>query len=88
MFLSLKGGGGWAKRRLPYEEWTESAFYPFSGYIVDWPYREYSALWFGTRKVLKGGAWTTRSRLACNTYRNFFEPFRRDVFAGFRTCAI
>jgi len=69
-------------------EWTESAFYPYPGYVVDWPYKEYSAPWFGTRKVLKGGAWTTRSRLVGNTYRNFFEPYRRDILAGFRTCAI
>ncbi len=69
-------------------EWTASAFYPFPGYVVDFPYREYSAPWFGYRKVLKGGAWATRSRLACNTYRNFFQPYRRDIFAGFRTCAI
>ena len=39
-------------------------------------------------KVLKGGAWETRSRLANNTYRNFFQPYRRDIFAGFRTCAL
>ena len=69
-------------------EWTASAFYPYPGFIVDSPYREYSAPWFGYRKVLKGGAWATRSRLACNTYRNFFQPYRRDIFAGFRTCAI
>jgi gamma-glutamyl hercynylcysteine S-oxide synthase len=68
-------------------EWTESAFYPFPGYLVDYPYREYSAPWFGYRKVLKGGAWATRSRLAYNTYRNFFPPARNDVYAGFRTCA-
>src|SRR2546427_1251139 len=68
-------------------EWTESAFYPFPGYVVDYPYREYSAPWFGYRKVLKGGAWATRSRLAYNTYRNFFPPARNDVYAGFRTCA-
>jgi len=68
-------------------EWTASAFYPFPGYVVDTPYREYSAPWFGYRKVLKGGAWATRSRLANNTYRNFFQPYRRDIFAGFRTCA-
>ncbi|MBI2294504.1 MAG: ergothioneine biosynthesis protein EgtB [Betaproteobacteria bacterium] len=67
-------------------EWTASAFYPFPGYVVDTPYREYSAPWFGYRKVLKGGAWATRSRLANNTYRNFFQPYRRDIFAGFRTC--
>ncbi len=69
-------------------EWTASAFYPFPGYIVDSPYREYSAPWFGYRKVLKGGAWATRSRLGYNTYRNFFQPYRRDIFAGFRTCTI
>ncbi|MBM3224077.1 MAG: ergothioneine biosynthesis protein EgtB [Candidatus Tectomicrobia bacterium] len=68
-------------------EWTESAFYPFPGYLVDYPYREYSAPWFGYRKVLKGGAWATRARLAYNTYRNFFPPARNDVYAGFRTCA-
>jgi ergothioneine biosynthesis protein EgtB len=68
-------------------EWTADAFYPFPGYLVDYPYREYSAPWFGYRKVLKGGAWATRSRLAYNTYRNFFPPARHDVLAGFRTCA-
>ncbi len=66
-------------------EWTSSAFYPFPGYIVDRPYKEYSAPWFGYRMVLKGGAWATRSRLAYCTYRNFFQPYRRDIFAGFRT---
>jgi len=69
-------------------EWTASPFYPFPGYIVDFPYKEYSAPWFGYRKVLKGGAWATRSRLACNSYRNFFQPYRNDIFAGFRTCAM
>lgn len=67
-------------------EWTASPFYPFPGYIVDFPYKEYSAPWFGYRKVLKGGAWATRARLACNSYRNFFQPYRNDIFAGFRTC--
>ena len=39
-------------------------------------------------KVLRGGAWTSRSRMASATYRNYFGPERRDVFAGFRTCAL
>lgn len=68
-------------------EWTASAFYPYPGYLVDYPYREYSAPWFGYQKVLKGGAWATRSRLANNTYRNFFLPHRADILAGLRTCA-
>jgi iron(II)-dependent oxidoreductase len=69
-------------------EWTESAFYPYPGFIVDFPYKEYSAPWFGYQKVLRGGAFATRSRLITNTYRNFFLPDRRDVYAGFRTCAV
>jgi iron(II)-dependent oxidoreductase len=68
-------------------EWTASSFYPFPGYVVDRPYREYSAPWFGYWRVLRGGCWATRARLLRNTYRNFFLPDRRDVFAGFRTCA-
>jgi len=68
-------------------EWTASAFYPFPGYLVDYPYREYSAPWFGSRNVLKGGAWATRARLAYNTDRTCFPPARNAVYAGFRTCA-
>ena len=67
-------------------EWTASDFGPFPGFVVD-PYKEYSEPWFGTRKVLRGGCWATRARLMRPTYRNFFRPERRDIFAGFRTCA-
>jgi iron(II)-dependent oxidoreductase len=68
-------------------EWTADAFYPYPGYLVDHPYREYSAPWFGYHKVLRGGSWATRARLARPGYRNFFLPTRDDVIAGFRTCA-
>ncbi len=67
-------------------EWTASDFQPYPGFVAD-PYKEYSAPWFGTHKVLRGGCWTTRSRLIRNTWRNFYTPDRRDVWAGFRTCA-
>ena len=36
----------------------------------------------------RGGAWPTRSRLIRNLYRNYFTPERKDVWAGFRTCAL
>jgi len=83
------GDSAWGCRQMIGNvwEWTASAFYPYPGYVVDSPYREYSAPWFGDRKVLRGGSWATRSRLATNTYRNFFPPYRNDIFAGFRTCA-
>ncbi len=67
-------------------EWTHSVFLPYPGFEPD-AYKEYSEPWFGTRKVLRGGCWATRSRMLRNTLRNFFTPDRRDVFAGFRTCA-
>lgn len=84
------GDSGWGCRQMLGNvwEWTADAFYPYPGYVVDTPYREYSAPWFGYPKVLKGGTWTTSPTMVTNTYRNFFEPNRRDVFAGFRTCAL
>jgi iron(II)-dependent oxidoreductase len=67
-------------------EWTSSVFSPYPDFETD-PYKEYSQPWFETRKVLRGGSWATRSRLLWNTWRNFMTPNRRDIFAGFRTCA-
>ncbi len=67
-------------------EWTATDFAPFDGFAPG-PYKEYSAPWFGDHKVLRGGCWATRSRLIRNGYRNFYKPDRRDVWAGFRTCA-
>ena len=43
-------------------EWVEDTFQPYPGFVCD-PYREYSLPHFGEKKVLRGGAWTTRSRL-------------------------
>jgi iron(II)-dependent oxidoreductase len=68
-------------------EWTATSFAPYPGFVAD-AYRDYSQPWFGTHKVLRGGCWVTRSRLLRNTWRNFYTPDRRDVWAGFRTCAI
>lgn len=68
-------------------EWTASDFNPYPGFTVG-PYKEYSEPWFGNHKVLRGGCWATRSHLIHNTYRNFYTPDRRDVWAGFRTCAL
>jgi ergothioneine biosynthesis protein EgtB len=68
-------------------EWTATDFGPYPGFAAG-PYKEYSAPWFGDHKVLRGGCWATRSRLIRNKYRNFYKPDRRDVWAGFRTCAL
>src|SRR3989454_2827737 len=69
-------------------EWTASDFAPYPGFVAD-PYTEYSEPWFASpHKVLRGGCWATRARLLRNTWRNFYPPDRRDVLAGFRTCAV
>ncbi|HET9620506.1 MAG TPA: selenoneine synthase SenA [Kofleriaceae bacterium] len=68
-------------------EWTASPFAPYPGFVVD-PYQEYSAPWFADHRVLRGGCFVTQPRLLRPTWRNFYPPDRRDVWAGFRTCAI
>ncbi|MGI8838893.1 MAG: selenoneine synthase SenA [Pyrinomonadaceae bacterium] len=68
-------------------EWTATMFAPYPGFTPG-PYKEYSQPWFGDHKVLRGGCWVTRSQLIHNAYRNFYTPDRRDVWAGFRTCAL
>ncbi len=68
-------------------EWTATDFLPYPGFVPG-PYNEYSAPWFGDHKVLRGGCWATRSGLIRGAYRNFYRPDRRDVWAGFRTCAV
>ncbi len=65
-------------------EWTSTVFDQYPGFVVD-PYAEYSEPWFGSHYVLRGGAWTTRSRLISSRWRNFYRPHRRDVMTGFRT---
>ena len=67
-------------------EWTSTEFGPYPGFVAD-PYKEYSEPWFSGHKVLRGGSWSTRTRLIRNTWRNFYTPNRRDVMCGFRTCA-
>ena len=68
-------------------EWVADTFEAYPGFACD-PYQEYSQPYFGKKKVLKGGCWTTRSRLIRNSWRNFHMRHRRNVFAGFRTCAL
>ena len=68
-------------------EWVADDFRPYPGFAPDM-YRDYSQPWFGTHKVLRGGCWVTRARLLRNTWRNFYTPDRRDVWAGFRTCRL
>ena len=83
------GDSAWGCRQMIGNvwEWTSTVFAPYPGFVVD-PYKDYSEPWFHTRKVMRGGCWTTRTRLMRTRYRNFQTPNRRDVLTGFRTCAL
>lgn len=81
--------GPWGHRQLIGNvwEWTASVFGPYPHFEPD-AYRDNSEPWFGERRVLRGGSWVTRPRYVRSTFRNYFTPDRRDVVAGFRTCAL
>jgi gamma-glutamyl hercynylcysteine S-oxide synthase len=83
------GDSGWGVRQMfgNVWEWTADWFDAFPGFVPD-PYKEYSEPWFGNHKVLRGGCYATNANLLRNTWRNFYTPERRDVLAGFRTCAL
>jgi gamma-glutamyl hercynylcysteine S-oxide synthase len=93
----------WAGKRLPSEfeweaaqarlddvgqvwEWTSSDFTAYSGFAA-FPYREYSAVFFGDEyKVLRGASWATHPRVVRPSFRNWDLPQRRQIFSGIR-CA-
>jgi gamma-glutamyl hercynylcysteine S-oxide synthase len=65
-------------------EWTTSRFGGYPGFRAH-PYREYSEVFFGgDYRVLRGGSWATRARVATPTFRNWDHPQRRQIFAGLR----
>ena len=65
-------------------EWTASDFRGYPGFVAH-PYPQYSEVFFdGGYKVLRGGSWATRSRVATPTFRNWDFPQRRQIFSGLR----
>ena len=65
-------------------EWTSTDFHAYDGFVAH-PYREYSEVFFGDDyKVLRGGSWATRARVATPTFRNWDLPYRRQIFSGVR----
>jgi iron(II)-dependent oxidoreductase len=67
-------------------EWTASSFVAYRGF-EPFPYREYSAPFFGDEyRVLRGGSWATHRDVMRPSFRNWDLPQRRQIFAGLR-CA-
>lgn len=72
-------------------EWTSTWFHPYPGFVAH-PYVGYSVPYFDHRhRILRGGswathAWATLSHVRRPTFRNWYQPGVRAVFAGIR-CA-
>jgi iron(II)-dependent oxidoreductase len=65
-------------------EWSSSVFGGYPGFEA-FPYKEYSEVFFGDGyRVLRGGSWATRARVATPTFRNWDFPERRQIFSGIR----
>ena len=89
-----QGDSAWGVRQMVGNvwEWTSTTFYPYPGYIVDYPYREQSCPWFGVQKIARGGCFATPDllmNLRGGEYRSFYHPTDRpELPVGFRTCAL
>ncbi len=65
-------------------EWTQTWFHPYPGFQA-FPYAGYSVPYFDQQhRVLRGGSWATRRHVLRPTFRNWYHPDMRAVFAGFR----
>ena len=65
-------------------EWTSSEYMLYPKFKSRFP--EYTDKWSINQKVLRGGSFATPFNQIRNTYRNYFKPHERVLFAGFR-CA-
>ena len=65
-------------------EWCQNVFYPYQGFKA-FPYDEYSKPWFDDNHyVLRGASPFTRPEIRRASFRNFFNPDKRHIFAGLR----
>ncbi len=68
-------------------EWTNSWFAGYSGFCP-FPYAGYSQTYFDqAHRVLRGGSWASLPSIVRPSFRNWYHPHRREMFAGFR-CAV
>ncbi len=67
-------------------QWTDTWFEGYTGF-QPYPYPGYSQTYFdGKHRVLRGSSWATLPPASRSTWRNWYQPWVREIFAGFR-CA-
>lgn len=68
-------------------QWTSSWFDAYPGF-EPFPYAGYSQAYFDkAHRVLRGGSWATPQWALRKSFRNWYHPHRREMFAGFRCAA-
>ncbi|MFV1996864.1 MAG: SUMF1/EgtB/PvdO family nonheme iron enzyme [Acidiferrobacterales bacterium] len=64
--------------------WCSNTFFPYPGF-EPYPYDNYSLHWFDAKHhTLRGGSRHTAAPLRRPSFRNFYTPEKRHVFAGVR----
>jgi iron(II)-dependent oxidoreductase len=65
-------------------EWCANTFYPYNGFKA-FPYSRYSTPWFdGQHFTLRGSSPFTGEATRRPSFRNFYQPGKRHIFAGLR----
>ena len=65
-------------------EWCQNTFHPYSGFAA-FPYEGYSCPYFdGQHYVLKGGSQYSCDEIKRPSFRNYYQPDKRHIFAGLR----
>ncbi len=68
-------------------QWTSTWFDAYPGFLP-FPYAGYSQAYFDrAHRVLRGGSWATPQWTLRKSFRNWYHPHRREMFAGFRCAA-
>ena len=65
-------------------EWTNTRFAGYEGF-ASYPYKGYSQVYFDNQHyILKGGSYATHAWALRNSFRNWYHPWVRQIFTGFR----
>jgi iron(II)-dependent oxidoreductase len=65
-------------------EWCANTFFPYKDFQA-FPYQRYSSPWFdGQHYIMKGSSPFSGESVRRPSFRNFYQPDKRHVFAGLR----